>query len=559
MREENEATLIGIMSANKIVLKSGLKIGESCAEDDHNYLEYCFIEKEQLERLIDLNNNGSILLGRTGAGKTAILSELTSTSELRVTKLDPEALFFQYVSNSKTFDFFAALDANLDVIFSLLWKHILLIEAIKLYFESKNSFDKALAVFSAKEKDLKKYLEKFDSKFWTDSEVSMQEIITKIENSLKGSAGVDVEKIKLGAEGARKITTDEKVQIRQNIHSAVNTPLNSLLHKAISDLNMLTSKKKLSYYIVLDELDENWIANDFKYRLIRALIESIRKFRKVRKIKIIVAMRNDLYEKTVAETADAGFQAEKHDGLIVKLSWNRAKLLELVEARIEKLFQWKYTKSSVRFSHIFPDNIRKTESFNYLLDRTLMRPRDLIEFINTILEKSSGMSILGKNSPSTISAKRITDAEETYSLGRKQAVIEEWATVHPQLEDYINLLNSLKENFSFENQDVDEKIDDIVLNICANESVIKDSARLAADKYLNIDSNLHKNRLKQEIFSILYKVGIISIKLTKGGAFKNSFQSNSLISPTAIGLTTKLSIRPMFWRALGTTPNIGNK
>jgi len=547
------------VASNKIVLKPGHKIGEACAEDDAYFLSKCFIAKHQLEQVVELDNNCSIILGRTGTGKTAVLHHLEHTPALRVSKLDPEALFFQYVSNSKTFDFFISLGANLDVIFSLLWKHILLVESIKLYFDSKSSFENALRVFDGREKNIKAYINEWNSKFWTDSEVSMQEIVSKIETNLSAKAGVSIDTIQLGAEGAEKINLDEKIQIRRNITTAVNTPLNSLLHKAIEDLNSLTMKKNISFYIVLDELDENWIVSEFKYRLIRALIESIRKFRKVRKLKVVVAMRNDLYERTISETSDAGFQSEKHDGLIVKLNWTKAEMFKLLENRIAELFKWKYTKSSVKFYDVFPATVRKKDTFQYILDRTLMRPRDLIEFINTILDKSSGTSIMGKTGASNvIPQKRISEAEETYSAGRKQALIEEWSSVHPQLNIYINLLNSLSENFDFENSTIDENIDGIALEMCSCEkSKFHDSVRLACESYITTQSPLNKNRLKQEVFSVLYKVGAISIKLTPKTGFKNSFESNNYITSSSISLSTKFKIRPIFWRAFGITPNIG--
>lgn len=548
------ATLKSI-SSNKIQIKKNTGIGESCAEDDERYLQSCFIEKHEIENVLSFENNSSIILGRTGTGKTAIINQIKNDSQYYTRALDPEALFFQYVSNSKTFDFFLAMGANLDVIFSLLWKHIILVESIKLYFESRSALEKTFSQFNSKSRNLSRYLDKWEADFWSNSEVSMKEIVEKLESNLSARAGVEASQIKLGAKGALNYAIEEKLQVRQNIMTAVNTPIYSLLHKAIEDLNSLTSGKASSFYIVIDELDENWIVDDFKYRLLRALLESIRKFRKVRRLKVIVAMRNDLYERTIAETSEAGFQAEKHKGLIEEISWTREELFKLVDTRISMMFEWKYTKKSVGYYDIFSRQVRKIDSFDYINKRTLGKPRDIIEFVNEIFKVSSGSIItLGANQ---ISQKNIFEAEKNYSAERKQAVEEEWSTIHPQLSEYINIIYSLKENFSFENVTIDQRLDEIALTLSTNNLVeIKDHVRIAADKYLEISVPKRKNQLKQEIFAVLYKVGVLSVKLTAKSGYQNSMQNKVILQSSAISLSTKFAVNPMFWNTLGITPNM---
>lgn len=146
------------MSANKITLLSGTKIGELCAEDDLKYLESCFVRKPQLDQLLDLSTNASILLGRTGSGKSAIMQQIDLQADVHIRSLDLETLFFQHVSNSNTFKFFTGLGANLDIIFALLWKHVLLVEAVKLYFDKQSSLDFAIGKSRTQRQNLKSYI-----------------------------------------------------------------------------------------------------------------------------------------------------------------------------------------------------------------------------------------------------------------------------------------------------------------------------------------------------------------------------------------------------------------
>lgn len=61
-----------IVNKQPVILK-GLKIGELAAEADHSLLEKCFVDNGQLRQLLDIQSNSSIIVGRTGAGKSAML------------------------------------------------------------------------------------------------------------------------------------------------------------------------------------------------------------------------------------------------------------------------------------------------------------------------------------------------------------------------------------------------------------------------------------------------------------------------------------------------------
>lgn len=545
--------------SNKITIKAGSSIGESSAEDDHHFLAHCFVDKFELSQILNLNdNNKSIILGRTGAGKSALMKRIEQSDDISVAVLDPQALFFQHVTNSVTFDFFVKLGANLDILFSTLWKHILLVEALNLYFQNQSNFEKVCGSFRGKEKSLKFYVDKWSDDFWDSSEVSVKEVVKSIERNLTASAGVSADIINLGAKGAESISNEERFKIYDRITSAVNTPLASQINKAIVSLNELTVGRQNSFYILLDELDENWMISDYKYRLIRSLVETIRKFRKVRRLKIVVAMRTDLYERTIIETAKNGFQSEKYKGLFVDLKWTAVDLRKLVDSRVNELFKWQYTKNSVSFSNIFPPQIRGEDSFHYLMKRTMMRPRDIIDFINFVLEESIGSVVTQENDSIYISSKRISSAEEKYSFDRRSAIVSEWAIVHPQLKTYLLLISAMQENFSFSNTKIDEEIESIALNLCDDTKIVrKDGVRRAAESYLENESDFAKHQLKQEIFSVLYKIGVLSVKLTSSAPFKNSTDSVAFLSPGAIDGAAKFKVQPMFWRAFGVTPNIG--
>jgi len=108
-------------------------IGAAAAEEDIEFLKDCFVEQGYLEVLKDGKDTRRILLGRTGSGKTALLSKLLETEE-RCIEIKPESLALAYVSNSTIIQFVSELGVDLDIFFKLLWRHVFTVELLKQHF-----------------------------------------------------------------------------------------------------------------------------------------------------------------------------------------------------------------------------------------------------------------------------------------------------------------------------------------------------------------------------------------------------------------------------------------
>lgn len=61
---------------------------------------------------------------------------------------------------------------------------------------------------------------------------------------------------------------------------------------------------------MIDKLDEKWVDETVRFDLIRALIECLRSFNKISKLKVVVAIREDVLERVVQDNRDIGFQRE---------------------------------------------------------------------------------------------------------------------------------------------------------------------------------------------------------------------------------------------------------
>ncbi len=143
------------MDIKKLKISRNLKVGALDAETDTRLLDTCFVDKGDLDALLDIDNAASIVLGRTGSGKSALLYKLQNNAYKSV-KLDPNDISIRFLEYSDIIKFFNALDIKLDLFYRLLWRHILTVELLKLRYDIKNENDGkwfATSVFNVFSKD----------------------------------------------------------------------------------------------------------------------------------------------------------------------------------------------------------------------------------------------------------------------------------------------------------------------------------------------------------------------------------------------------------------------
>ena len=269
--------------------------------------------------------------------------------------------------------------------------------------------------------------------------IGLKRITTKIETQLTKSLGIggkfqgkiqDLLSSGLSAAARREklstLSKEEKEEIRNRVRSAVDSVQIQELHQVIKLLgeNLLDNKQE-RFYIVIDKIDENWVEDKTRYRLIRALIDTIKTFRRVRTVKFLLALRVDLLQTVFNKTRSAGYQEDKLRDYILELRWNNADLKALLERRVAYMFRRQYEKVDAKLSDLFPVHVGSTNALDWLMSRTLMRPRDLIVYVNFCLDRAAGNK--------GITSSNIRDMEVSYSQERLNAVCQEWIGEFPAL------------------------------------------------------------------------------------------------------------------------------
>nr|WP_249541339.1 hypothetical protein [Escherichia coli] len=198
-----------------------------------------------------------------------------------------------------------------------------------------------------------------------------------------------------------------------------------------------------NYYIIIDQLDDNWAENDTRYKFIRALIEEIKVFRKIKNIKIIAALRLDLLRSVFNITRGSGFQEEKYESYILDIKWTSQQLTELVQKRVREVYKRQYTREDVTIKDIFPKakgGHLGITPIEYIIERTLFRPRDVLQYVNECFNVALNRERISWDS--------IHKAEAVYSLKRLRSLKEEWGDIYPSFEETIEILRNLPDKFS---------------------------------------------------------------------------------------------------------------
>src|SRR5260370_15206840 len=364
------------------------------------------------------------------------------------------------------------------------------------------------------------------TEFWETTEDRILEVTKKVETDLQASADVSIhDLIHLGAAGTNKLTEDQRHEITQRGQEVVNrTQMSKLtLLFRVLDEDILTDRKR-KYFIVVDRLDEDWTDDVTRYRLIKALIETMKIFNsKVRMAKIIIALRADLFERVLTFTTDSGFQDEKYRGLCLSITWQRTSLLNLLNKRINELVRHRYTAQVVTYKDLLPVSVgqKKEKGIDYLLDRTLLRPRDVITFFNICTRYAEGEQ--------RISPQQLLEAEGLHSLERLRSISDEWCIDYPYLRSLCNLLK--KRPASFKLRDIQDKdLDDLYLEIFVageNPKQCEETSQLAAF----FDKRIKDSALRVSIAQILYKVGVIGLKTA---SFRKTSWSSSELDIVSI-------------------------
>jgi hypothetical protein len=153
------------------------------------------------------------------------------------------------------------------------------------------------------------------------------------------------------------------------------------LNDAISQY--VTASRKEDIWLLFDNLDKGWPIFDVKLedvRIITSLLEATRKLQRQFEnrslnLRAVVFLRNDIYQHLILDPGDRG----KENPAI--LDWNDPETLKEMLRRRIALSTGLNESFDELWRLFFASHVRGEESFSFILGRTLMRPRELLQFV----------------------------------------------------------------------------------------------------------------------------------------------------------------------------------
>jgi len=412
------------------------EIGFESAEQEAEDLPDYYFDNDYYRKAASFSRNHSefFFIGRTGSGKSAILEMIRQKKgdSLRIINVTEEDFAVQFLLSSPEVSNIPTQYRQLA--FKTLWKYVVIVNILKSLYGNDYRWANLI---HGNNKDAYMLLNKFgeltrEQKTFTDQVISFLQRIQEISIANLG--------------GIKKTSGEAKNELYD-------------LFKILHDFERQSLAEHLSrkyLYILIDDLDKNWTGSQDNIDLIQCLFDCIielgTKF--YGNVKFVVALRTDIFRQLNFR------QTEKVRPYVTEINWYNNQLREIIELRLTSYWKCSLEKALSRF----PKTFKGEDTLEFLIQRTMRRPRDLINFVNLCINEAN------MKSARYVSRASVRAAEKRYSRFRIEALLDEWKYVYPHLEVWIDSFagrkftisySELKKIFEYEDKPIKEIIDSL--------------------------------------------------------------------------------------------------
>lgn len=404
--------------------------GGGNAESDP-LLEDAYLDNGDYHSLETRDDPRRFVIGRFGAGKSAALLRLEAQHGPHVARIHPENLSLQYVANLGVAKRLTERGVHLEIFFKALWKHVIIVELLKHRYPNATESTQRTVLQSLitrlgrdpVKKQAIDYVTSFGDTFWCEAPLRVKQVAETLEKEISASAAVPPSPGAAPiAAGYRRNHSSETVALEtaryQKTVDDIQLPKLNHMIQILSE-EILDSEQHFTY-LVIDDLDRQWHDSAVEKLIVYCLFETIVDLQRIRVLKVIVALRTNIFLQLTRDEFTWMQQSEKFRNLSLDLHWTRGDLTSLLEQRAQAAYRRVGTLKPKALRDILPAGRRGGETaLDYILSRTLLRPRDAITYVNLCLRRAGGKD--------SISWDDITGVEREYSRDRLQTVGEEWS------------------------------------------------------------------------------------------------------------------------------------
>ncbi|MBA2680730.1 MAG: hypothetical protein H0U76_20335 [Ktedonobacteraceae bacterium] len=549
------------------------RFGGTAAEQDELINDYDgFYDTRDFDTIRDEHDRRTFIIGRTGSGKSACFLQLRKSYSDRVATIDPRSFSFQHIINTRVMEKLREYNVRLDPFFYSLWTHVIIVEIIRFKFPQKEAISISQIFEQLKEflkrrncREALQYVESCGGLFWETHEVQAAKVVDHLTNKVNSELSAELGLQGAGIRGSIKNESENQLAVTQDITSRfqliVNEAIVKRMNAVVTTINdhVLTDPKDFMY-ITIDDLDKDWVDTSLANLMIRCLFDVVLDLtQRIHNLKIVVALRTNLFQQL--DLAGASTQEEKYDGQTLNLKWGETDIRRFLRKRLQTASKRYSINPPWELDKLLPHKTPQNDPLQYIIDRTLLRPRDAIAFFNEIFVQASGKDMVRQDD--------IYTAERTYSRKRLDALRDEWKSPYPDLDKVLHVFRQRSSEMNLEDiTDVFNNISLLLLDdafqgkswldpLCRS----KKSKRTAADEDYNNMEEWYG--YYGGLFMLLFDIGFLGFNRskikpnmhpTKSPLYSHMEESGAQMADESLETIGSFYIHPAFHQALAIRP-----
>lgn len=395
-------------------------LGRLVAEEDNELGEYYVAPEIYVDKAIDVNHPALFFRGPKGIGKSAVLRMaeimLERRSETkRIIRISPDDLAFSGLANIQaTTPILANATAN-QWLFKSLWDYILCVELLKREHPTRGAVADALrSLFTSTEK--------------RDAQQLLKTSISEdgSPRTLSDRILALIKEVELSAELRDVVVSGKLAKDHANVKSG-QLQLLSQINRVASNI---ADQLRHRYFVFVDDLDLHWVNQPTQNAFIAALFLSLRKLSKPPNLKVLVAIREDIYRRLPLSDKDKGRDR------ICDVRWDPDTLRRILTKRIQHRFS--ITVPEI-WSGLFPH-----DSFKDLYAHSTGKPREIIRLASLAIQEARN------NAQTRVTAADIDAAVSRFSSERIEDLASEFNHTYRGLDLLIHKFRGWPREFPLE-------------------------------------------------------------------------------------------------------------
>ncbi|MBE9111913.1 hypothetical protein IQ273_21130 [Nodosilinea sp. LEGE 07298] len=333
-----------------------ISLGDFSAENDPNLSDYFLGDTNEYCAARNIDDHRYIVLGRTGSGKSAILSHINETLEADnrfiCAFIRPGKSYLDAIVQTQEFHELKQAKGLQHILYKLIWNYVIMVAVLRQKYGHGGPMKRNEFLFGDKLRAYK-FLKRANQ--LARDEQTLFDVIISL-----------VKEVNLSIKGF-SISGQPKGNSSYEIMRDLIKEAEDFHEKGFWDV---VGGSKL--YLFFDDLDLGWDPKDEDQQLLlRGLFEIMKSYAYRDRVKPLIALRTNILDGLDLP------QREKYENNILPLQWTKPNLKEMLLLR---LIRYTEVTKSEGFDSFFSCEVGSIHPVDYMIERTLFRPRDLLAF-----------------------------------------------------------------------------------------------------------------------------------------------------------------------------------